>query len=103
MHIEPALKVSNAKYPVDFDATEYYQKLVRIIIWTEEVFQKEAALKRISEEEQIKIDYIIRQSVEMPVCQFQTVTVYNTETINPESISDLTGYDGFDYVIPILY
>ena len=49
------------------------------------------------------LDYIIRQSVEMPVCQFQTVTVYNTETINPESISDLTGYDGFDYVIPILY
>lgn len=45
---------------------------------------------------------VMANAVECPVCQLQTVTVYNTETVNPESLSGFDNYDGFTYVIPYL-
>ena len=45
---------------------------------------------------------VMEQAVENPVCQLQTVTVYNTETVNPDSLAGFDDYDGFTYVIPHL-
>lgn len=45
---------------------------------------------------------VMEQAVEYPVYQLQTVTVYNTETINPESLIGFDDYDGFTYIIPYL-
>lgn len=45
---------------------------------------------------------VMDQAVEYPIYQLQTVTVYNTETINPESLIGFDDYDGFTYVIPYL-
>lgn len=45
---------------------------------------------------------VMQQAVEYPVYQLQTVTIYNTETINPESLLGFDDYDGFTYIIPYL-
>ncbi|MBQ2847880.1 MAG: hypothetical protein IJE74_06465 [Clostridia bacterium] len=44
---------------------------------------------------------IMEQAIEWPLYQLQTITVYNTETVNPDSI--INNYtDGFTYYIPNL-
>ena len=48
------------------------------------------------------LNNVMAYAIECPVCQLQTVTIYNTETINSDSLSDFDNYDGFDYVIPYL-
>ncbi len=45
---------------------------------------------------------VMEQAVEYPVFQLQTVTVYNTETVDSESLEGFDNYDGFTYVIPYL-
>lgn len=45
---------------------------------------------------------VMEQAVEFPVYQLQTVTIYNTETVNPESLVGFDNYDGFTYVVPYL-
>ena len=45
---------------------------------------------------------VMEQAVEYPVYQLQTVTIYNVDTVNPDSLSGFDDYDGFTYVIPFL-
>ena len=45
---------------------------------------------------------VMDYAVESPVCQLQTVTIYNTETVNSDSLSGFDDYDGYTYVIPYL-
>ncbi len=45
---------------------------------------------------------VMEQAIEFPVCQLQTVTIYNTETVNPDSLNGFDNYDGFTYIIPYL-
>lgn len=45
---------------------------------------------------------VMEQAVEYPLYQLQTVTIYNTETINPDSLVGFDDYDGFTYIIPHL-
>ncbi len=45
---------------------------------------------------------VMKYAVESPVCQLQTVTVYNTETVNPDSLAGFDNYDGFTHIIPYL-
>ncbi len=45
---------------------------------------------------------VMEQAVEYPVYQLQTVTVYNTETVNPESLDGFDDFDGYTYIIPYL-
>ena len=46
---------------------------------------------------------VMEQAVEFPLYQLQNITVYNTETVNPESLENLSGFDDYTYVIPNLY
>ncbi len=45
---------------------------------------------------------VMEQAVEYPLYQLQTVTIYNTDTINPDSLVGFDDYDGFTYIIPHL-
>lgn len=45
---------------------------------------------------------VMQQAVEWPLYQFQELTVYNTEKINPDSFSQNNKSDGFTYFIPKL-
>lgn len=45
---------------------------------------------------------VMDKAVELPLYQLQNVTVYNTSAISPDCLSDLSEYDGYDYVIPLL-
>ena len=47
-------------------------------------------------------ELIMEQAIELPVYQLQEITVYNTETVNPESFSKDSNFDGFTYYIPLL-
>ena len=53
------------RYPVSFDESEYYQKLVRISNWTEEDFRRERDLRALCEKQQIQPDYLIRDYSEI--------------------------------------
>ncbi len=46
--------------------------------------------------------YVMEQAVECPIYQLQTVTIYNTDTVNPDSLVGFDNYDGFTYLIPYL-
>ncbi len=46
--------------------------------------------------------YVMEQAIECPVYQLQTVTVYNTDTVDPDSLVGFDNYDGFTYLIPYL-
>lgn len=46
---------------------------------------------------------VMEQAAVMPLYQLQTVTVYNTETIDESALADIADYDGYDYIIPELY
>ncbi len=48
------------------------------------------------------MNLVMDQAVECPLYQLQTVTVYNTDTINPESFSQFTSMDGYAEIIPFL-
>ncbi len=45
---------------------------------------------------------VMEQAVELPIYQRQTLTVFNTETVNPNSIGSNSSYDSFTYMIPHL-
>ena len=45
---------------------------------------------------------VMEQAVELPLFQLQQITIYNTETVNPESFSEEINFDGFTYALPIL-
>ena len=45
---------------------------------------------------------VMEQAVELPLYQLQQITIYNTETVNPESFSEEINFDGFTYALPIL-
>lgn len=45
---------------------------------------------------------VMEQAVQYPVYQLQTVTIYNTDTVNPDSLSGFDNYDGYTYIIPYL-
>ncbi len=48
------------------------------------------------------LDLVMEQAIECPLYQLQTVTIYNTETINENSFDSNLNYDGYTYVIPML-
>jgi len=48
------------------------------------------------------MDLVMEQAVECPLYQLQTITVYNTENIDAESIILSNNTDGYTYVIPFL-
>ncbi|MBR3819883.1 MAG: hypothetical protein IKJ41_12170 [Clostridia bacterium] len=48
------------------------------------------------------IKLVMEQAVEFPIYQLQVITIYNTDTIKPESLEGLDDYDGFAYIIPYL-
>ncbi len=48
------------------------------------------------------MELVMEQAVECPVYQQQKMTVYNTETINPDSFERAANMDGFTYYIPYL-
>ena len=45
---------------------------------------------------------VMEQAVEWPLYQLQSMTVYNTETVSPESFFESNKSDGFTYFIPYL-
>ena len=45
---------------------------------------------------------VMEEAVEYPLYQLQTVTIYNTDTVSPESLEGFDNYDGFTYVLPYL-
>ncbi|MBQ8015323.1 MAG: hypothetical protein IJ264_03950, partial [Clostridia bacterium] len=45
---------------------------------------------------------VMEEAVELPIYQRQMVTVFNNETVNPDSVSDNSSYDSFTYLIPYL-
>ncbi len=45
---------------------------------------------------------VMAQAVEYPIYQPQTLTVYNTETVNPDSFAEIGEYDGYTFFIPYL-
>ena len=53
------VKSIQCKHPVDFDIEDYYRKLVRISSWTKDDFEKEARLKELIKDEEIRPDYTI--------------------------------------------
>ncbi len=48
------------------------------------------------------MELVMVEAVECPMYQLQTITVYNTETVNPDSFKDGNNFDGFTYYIPFL-
>ncbi|MBR2868798.1 MAG: hypothetical protein IKB88_07030 [Clostridia bacterium] len=48
------------------------------------------------------LNSVMEQAVECPVCQLQTVTVFNTDKILKDSIGDNFDYDGYAYILPLL-
>lgn len=56
---EAGVKSIQCKHPVDFDAADYYQKLVRISSWTKEDFEKDTKLKELCKEEGILSDFTV--------------------------------------------
>ncbi len=48
------------------------------------------------------MELVMEQAVECPLYQQQKMTVYNTDTVNPDSFDNITDMDGFTYCIPLL-
>lgn len=42
---------------------------------------------------------VMEQAVEYPLYQLQNITIYNTETINPDSFEEGVAFDGFSYYL----
>lgn len=45
---------------------------------------------------------VMEEAVEWPLYQFQKITVYNTDCIDSQSLSEINNSDGFTYCIPYL-
>ncbi len=48
------------------------------------------------------MELVMEQAIECPLYQLQTVTVYNTSAVAPESFSRNINADGYTYMIPLL-
>lgn len=48
------------------------------------------------------MELVMQQAVENPLYQLQTITVYNTDTIDPASLNNVTDADGYSYILPYL-
>lgn len=48
------------------------------------------------------MELVMEQAVECPLFQLQKITVYNTETVNPDSFTQSGNMDGYRYYIPFL-
>lgn len=48
------------------------------------------------------LELIMEQAVEYPLYQLQKVTIYNIDTVHPDSFDESFNYDGFEYAIPLL-
>ncbi len=48
------------------------------------------------------MNLVMEEAVEWPLYQFQNITVYNTESIDSQSFSEINNADGFTYYIPYL-
>lgn len=48
------------------------------------------------------MEAVLSNAIEYPLYQLQTVTVYNTDTINEAAINENKNHDGFTYIIPWL-
>lgn len=48
------------------------------------------------------MDLIMEQAVECPLYQLQTITIFNTNTIDSDSINQSDNTDGYTYIIPYL-
>ena len=65
MAYKAGVRSIQCKHPVDFDASDYYQKLVRISSWTKADFEKEAKLKELCENEGITPDFIVSSYIKL--------------------------------------
>ncbi len=45
---------------------------------------------------------VMDEAVELPIYQRQTLTVFNTKTVDSESLGEASGFDSFTYMIPYL-
>ena len=59
MAYKAGVRSIQCKHPVDFDAVDYYQKLVRISSWTKADFEKETKIKELCKLEGIELDYLV--------------------------------------------
>lgn len=93
------------------DKYEYYNSLGRLNyaavnnVEIDEMTEKIRSSIGFSDKAQMTetlMSLVMKQAVENPVCQLQTVTIYNTETVNPDSLAGFDNYDGFTYIIPYL-
>lgn len=48
------------------------------------------------------MELVMEQAVECPLYQLQKITVYNTDTVSPESFTQAGNMDGYTYSIPLL-
>lgn len=48
------------------------------------------------------MDLVMEQAVECPLYQLQTITIFNTENIDTDSISQSHNTDGYTHVVPLL-
>lgn len=49
------------------------------------------------------LEFVMAQAVELPICQRQIITVYNTNRFTKESLNNISDCDGFDYALRLLY
>ena len=49
------------------------------------------------------MEAVMAECIELPVYQLQTVTVFNTESVSPESFGSMDLWDGYGYIISQLY
>lgn len=48
------------------------------------------------------MELVMEQAVECPLYQLQEITVYNTDTVSPDSFDRAVNMDGYTYYIPLL-
>ena len=48
------------------------------------------------------MELVMEQAIECPIYQPQKMTIYNTQTVNPDSFDRAADMDGYTYYIPQL-
>ena len=85
---EAGVKSIQCKHPVDFDAVDYYQKLVRISSWTNDDFEKDTKLRERCKKESIVPDYEVSNYINIldVINQWQGEEIFTDESsgLTPE-------------------
>lgn len=48
------------------------------------------------------MELVMKQAVENPLYQLQTITIYNTDTVDETSLNSGADYEGYSYILPYL-